>query len=194
MGPVVAAPQAAKCRSARGPGTAWRRIRPGGGLPRCRIALSSGFRSILSDSERAGHHDRAAERRDSARPWHRVSRLAQRRSSRGGPLRSLASSPHRSWNESRSDCVAASGGPKGGPRRAAFTWSPLLRQHETPTNTKVPCEAGDRTRTGDPLFTRQALYQLSYSGEKAEFTGRFRHFEPPKSPGPSLRPRRRRSL
>jgi hypothetical protein len=27
--------------------------------------------------------------------------------------------------------------------------------------------AGDRTRTGDPLFTRQALYQLSYSGECA---------------------------
>jgi hypothetical protein len=24
--------------------------------------------------------------------------------------------------------------------------------------------AGERTRTADPLFTRQALYQLSYSG------------------------------
>ena len=32
-------------------------------------------------------------------------------------------------------------------------------------------QAGDRTRTGDPLFTRQALYQLSYSGTMAEFTG-----------------------
>ncbi len=28
---------------------------------------------------------------------------------------------------------------------------------------KAP-KAGDRTRTGDPLFTRQVLYQLSYSG------------------------------
>ena len=25
-------------------------------------------------------------------------------------------------------------------------------------------QAGERTRTADPLFTRQALYQLSYSG------------------------------
>src|SRR4051794_33889413 len=27
-----------------------------------------------------------------------------------------------------------------------------------------PIQAGDGTRTRDPLFTRQALYQLSYSG------------------------------
>jgi hypothetical protein len=29
--------------------------------------------------------------------------------------------------------------------------------------------AGERTRTADPLFTRQALCQLSYSGGEAEF-------------------------
>jgi hypothetical protein len=35
-------------------------------------------------------------------------------------------------------------------------------------------EAGDGTRTRDPLFTRQALYQLSYSGTMPECTGRSR--------------------
>src|SRR2546430_2245718 len=33
-------------------------------------------------------------------------------------------------------------------------------------------KAGERTRTGDPLFTRQALYQLSYSG-RCPSLGRF---------------------
>jgi integrase len=39
--------------------------------------------------------------------------------------------------------------------------------HEVPTPQGVIIEkprAGERTRTADPLFTRQALYQLSYSG------------------------------
>ena len=35
----------------------------------------------------------------------------------------------------------------------------------------LPVQAGERTRTADPLFTRQALYQLSYSGKMAEFSG-----------------------
>ena len=46
--------------------------------------------------------------------------------------------------------------------------------HEVPTaqagNLQKP-RAGERTRTADPLFTRQALYQLSYSGKKPEFRG-----------------------
>ena len=33
-------------------------------------------------------------------------------------------------------------------------------------------QAGDGTRTRDPLFTRQALYQLSYSGEMPESRGK----------------------
>jgi hypothetical protein len=53
--------------------------------------------------------------------------------------------------------------------------------------------AGERTRTADPLFTRQALYQLSYSGREAEFTGGFHHSRPlpMSSPGRSLRRYRR---
>jgi hypothetical protein len=35
-------------------------------------------------------------------------------------------------------------------------------------NGKTKSQAGDGTRTRDPLFTRQALYQLSYSGKATE--------------------------
>ena len=34
-----------------------------------------------------------------------------------------------------------------------------------------PVQAGTGTRTRDPLFTRQALYQLSYSGTAARDAG-----------------------
>jgi hypothetical protein len=60
-----------------------------------------------------------------------------------------------------------------GSRREFDTVAARLRSSNQPKNCPV-CRpfrrAGDRTRTGDPLFTRQALYQLSYSGKMAEFT------------------------
>jgi hypothetical protein len=53
--------------------------------------------------------------------------------------------------------------------------------HEVPTPQGVIIEkprAGERTRTADPLFTRQALYQLSYSGGEAEFSRAHRSQRP----------------
>ncbi len=38
------------------------------------------------------------------------------------------------------------------------------------TVTASSSRAGEGTRTPDPLFTRQALYQLSYSGNQADST------------------------
>jgi hypothetical protein len=58
---------------------------------------------------------------------------------------------------------------------------PNLLIKKRPKSKKSAClqalsKAGDGTRTRDPLFTRQALYQLSYSGAVQRFYGRFPPF------------------
>ena len=47
----------------------------------------------------------------------------------------------------------------------------VLAAHQSAGIAARLLQAGERTRTADPLFTRQALYQLSYSGKMPEFTG-----------------------
>lgn len=64
------------------------------------------------------------------------------------------------------------------------------KAHCSPRAASSPYGAGDRTRTRDPLFTKQLLYQLSYAGAQKWERGSL----PPRHTSRATLPRRRERL
>ena len=80
--------------------------------------------------------------------------------------------------------------PQGLPHAAVSHIYASARNDESPADAGLSLRAGDRIRTDDPLFTRQALYQLSYSGVGQSLTRcRWRAGGGPRRPACSSRGR-----